>query len=189
MLRLALALCLGCSAPAVQSGDLVFHRSRSPQSAVIAEVTRSPWTHVGVVLERGGEPWVLEAAGPVRLTRLDRWRARGEGGRTLVRRLPRALSAGELAALRREGERYLGRPYDARFEWSDRRMYCSELVWKVYERALGVRLTEPERWSALALTPRARALARRRLGRLPRPSEVVVTPAALATSPALVTVR
>src|SRR5437867_163185 len=27
-------------------------------------------------------------------------------------------------------------PYDLTFEWSDDKIYCSELVWKVYERAL-----------------------------------------------------
>src|SRR5690606_11723488 len=126
---------------------------------------------------------------PVRWTRFDRWRARGVGGRYVVRRPREPLSRAELRALRREGERHLGRPYDARFEWSDRRMYCSELVWKMYERALAVRLVEPQRWSELPLTPRALALARRRLGRAPPAHARVVTPAALLGSPALVAVE
>jgi hypothetical protein len=187
MLQIAMVLCIGCTAaPAVAPGDLVFQTSRSSQSAIIAEVTRSPWTHVGVVFERRGQPWVLEAVEPVRWTRFDRWRERGEGGRYIVRRLPRPLTEDELRALRREGVRLLGRRYDARFEWSDRRMYCSELVWKIFERALDVRLTEPQRWSELPLSPRARALARRRLGRMPR--GIVVTPTALVDSPRLATV-
>jgi len=188
VLHTVLALCLaGCAAaPPVQSGDLVFQTSRSNQSEIIAEVTGSPWTHVGVVFERRGGPWVLEAVQPVRWTRFDRWRARGEGGRYTVRRLRRPLSARELRALRIEGERFLGRRYDARFEWSDRRMYCSELVWKMFARALRIELTEPQRWSDLSLSPRALALARRRLGRPPR--GVVVTPAALAGSERLAVV-
>jgi hypothetical protein len=188
MHRVALffALSIGCGARAedVRPGDLVFHTSHSAQSAIIAQVTRSPWTHVGLVFERdGGELWVLEAVEPVRWTRLEDWIDRGDG--LAVRRLREPLTSTQLRALEREGARYLGRRYDARFEWSDRRMYCSELVWKVFERALGVRLSEPQRWRDLNLPPRARALARRRLGRLPPPSARIVTPVALADSPLL----
>lgn len=64
-------------------------------------------------------------------------------------------------------------------------MYCSELVWKMYAGALGIELVTPSRWSDLDLGPRAIALARRRLGRPPRPGAKVVTPAALLASPYL----
>lgn len=172
----------------LRPGDLVFQTSRSRQSRVIRQVTGSPWTHVGVVLPRDGALWVLEAVSPVRWTPLEAWRRRGVGHRIIARRLPRALTPREIEALRREGERLLGRPYDARFEWGDARLYCSELVWMVYERALGERLSVPQRWRELRLGRRARRLARRRLGRLPPPDAVVVTPAALARSPRLVAV-
>lgn len=188
---MAVALLAGCSALAsadvpVRPGDLVFHESRSSQGAIIAEVTESRWTHVGIVFERRGRPWVLEAVEPVRWTRFDRWRARAVDGRYIVRRPREPLSEAQLRALSREGARYLGRHYDARFEWSDRRLYCSELVWKAYERALGLRLTEPQRFSELRLSARAMALARRRLGRMPHADEPIVTPAALVDSPHLV---
>lgn len=203
VLALALLWPVGAHAQ-LRAGDLVFQTSRSAQGRVIREVTGSPWSHVGIVLPRhqelgdgepgdgelgDGELWVLEAVSPVRWTRLDRWRRRGVGGRVAVRRLRRALTEEEIAALRREGERLIGRPYDARFEWGDTRLYCSELVWLLYERALGEQLTTPERWRDLRLTPRARRLARRRLGRLPPPGGLVVTPAALARSPRLAEVR
>ncbi|MCB9662018.1 MAG: YiiX/YebB-like N1pC/P60 family cysteine hydrolase [Polyangiales bacterium] len=175
--------------PAVQAGDLVFHRSHSRQSRVIAEVTGSPLTHVGVVLPHGGELAVLEASGPVSWTPLDEFVDRGEGGQVEVRRFADTLSVEDVAALVREGERLLGTPYDARFEWGPRRIYCSELVFLVVERALDVQLVVPQRFGELTLTPAARRLAQRRLGRLPRPNERVVTPAALAASELLWTPR
>lgn len=189
-MRLFLVLfALGCSSPAraePRPGDLVFQESRSAQSAIIREVTGSRWTHVGVVFERGGQLQVLEAVSPVRWTPFDRWRARGIGGDYTIRRPRRPLTPPELARLRRAGEGHLGRAYDTRFEWSDRRMYCSELAWKMYARALGIELVTPQRWSELELSPRAGSLARRRLGRLPPPGARVVTPAALLDSPYLV---
>lgn len=166
----------------LQAGDLVFHRSRSAQSRVIAEVTGSPLTHVGLVLPRGGELAVLEASGPVSWTPLHEFLARGEGGRFEVRRYADTLSREDVEALVREGDQLVGRPYDARFEWGARRVYCSELVFLVYERALDVELVVPQRFGELALTPAARRLAQRRMGRLPRPDERVVTPAGLAAS-------
>jgi hypothetical protein len=33
---------------------------------------------------------------------------------------------------------YEGRPYDSAFNWSDEKLYCSEVVWKVYHQGAGV---------------------------------------------------
>lgn len=172
----------GQSEEAVQAGDVVFHRSRSAQSRVIEEVTGSPWTHVGVVFEREGALWVLEAVQPVKWTLLTEWVRRGRASELAIRRPREALSADALDALRRSGERFLGRPYDARFEWDERRIYCSELVWLMFEDALGLRLSEPQRWRELTFSRAARRLARRRLGRLPPPESLIVTPVALFES-------
>jgi len=35
---------------------------------------------------------------------------------------------------------FLGKPYDPYSEWTDDQMYCSELVWKVFDRGLGVHI-------------------------------------------------
>lgn len=185
LVLLTCASALACAPdPAVElrAGDLVFHRSRSAQSQVIAAVTGSPLTHVGIVLPHEGRLAVLEASGPVGWTSVPAFVARGEHGRYTLRRPRDTLSADDVAALVREGQRLLGTRYDARFEWGPRRVYCSELVYLLYERALDLPLVTPQRFAELSLTPAAQRLARRRLGRMPRPDERVVTPAALAAS-------
>jgi hypothetical protein len=48
------------------------------------------------------------------------------------------LPAAEI--LRQAARGFGGKPYDLTFEWSDDRIYCSELVWKIYERGLGIRI-------------------------------------------------
>ncbi|MFK7988939.1 MAG: YiiX/YebB-like N1pC/P60 family cysteine hydrolase [Sandaracinaceae bacterium] len=173
--------------PAIRAGDVVFQDSGSAQGRVIREVTGSAWSHVGLVLPHRGSLHVLEAISPVSWTPLATWldRARGE---VLVRRLPTSPSEDQVARMVEVGAAWVGRPYDARFEWGDARLYCSELVFLVFERALGLRLAEPQRWRELDLGARGRALARRRIGRLPPADGPLVTPEALASSPELISV-
>ncbi|MBI3132109.1 MAG: YiiX family permuted papain-like enzyme [Acidobacteria bacterium] len=143
-----LALLLGLVATAWggepwREGDLLFQTSRSSQSAAVQAATHSKWSHMGVLFRIRGRWMVLEAVQPVKYTPLEPWIRRGEGGHVEAKRVKagvRRLSAGDLAKVRHEGERFLGRPYDLTFEWDDRRIYCSELVWKTYERALGLKL-------------------------------------------------
>lgn len=176
---------------ALREGDLIFHESTSLQAAAIREATGSRFTHVGLVFRRRGTWQVLEAVGPVRYTRLDRFVARGRGGDIAVRRLRDADSVFDesaIARLRASAETFVGRPYDRRFEMGDGAIYCSELVHKAYERGLGIGLGRLQTWDELALDGRAtRSLVRRRLrGR--SPSGVVITPAALLDAPEVVAV-
>ena len=112
-------------------GDIILQRSRSQQSVALRAATGSPWTHVGLVFEHKGQWQVLEAVQPVRWTPLQRWVDRGKDGEVVVMRYPGAFDADALQAA---GESYLGLPYDTLFQWSDERIYCSELVYKAWEK-------------------------------------------------------
>ena len=83
-----------------------------------------------------------------------------------------------------------GRPYDLYFEWSDGRIYCSELVWKTYQRALGVELGKLQKLREFDLTDAAvRAKMRQRYGSDVPLDEPVISPGAQFDSPALETVE
>lgn len=176
----------------LRDGDLVFQDSQSSQSRAIQLATHSPYCHVGMVIHRNGKPWVIEAVQPVVETPLADWARRGKDGRYAVRRLGsanRTLTPEEVAKLRLEANRFLGREYDWAFGWSDDRIYCSELVWKVYERALGIRLCEPTRLGSFDLThPAVQAKLRERYGDRVPLEEPVVAPGQLFESRLLVTV-
>ena len=53
---------------------------------------------------------------------------------------PDTLSPSQLKRLKDEGLKFKGKPYDQYFGWSDEKIYCSELVWKMYKSALGMEL-------------------------------------------------
>ncbi|HEY0660975.1 MAG TPA: YiiX family permuted papain-like enzyme [Lysobacter sp.] len=190
----ALILCWPGSAPCagrsqLRDGDIIFHTSRSSQSLAIQHATGSRYSHMGVIVHRDGAPYVFEAISRVSYTPLRRWIERGADGHYVVRRLRKPLSPPQATALRRSMAAFQGKPYDLTFEWSDTRIYCSELVWKLYRRALGIRIGELQRLRDFRLDdPEVRAKLQQRYGRHVPLQEPVISPAAMFDSPLLVTV-
>ncbi|MCB1056838.1 MAG: YiiX family permuted papain-like enzyme [Acidobacteria bacterium] len=175
-----------------RDGDIVFHTSRSAQSLAIQKATGSRYSHMGVVYIQDGQPLVYEAVEPVKLTPLDEWTRRGESGHFVVKRLRDADTVLTEAALERMlqvGEAFDGKHYDLYFEWSDDRIYCSELVWKIFDRALGIDLGELETIRDFDLSdPIVRAKVQERWGGPPPDNETVISPVAIFDSDRLVTV-
>lgn len=178
--------------PAMRDGDIIFHTSRSAQSTAIQRATRSRYSHMGMILHRDGTPFVFEAVSTVKFTPLAQWIARGDRGHYVVKRLGDAdtrLDESGAARLRAYATALAGRPYDLTFEWSDTRIYCSELVWKAYERAVGVRLGETQQLGDFDLRdPVVAAKLRERYGTKVPLRETVISPQAMFDSPLLVTV-
>lgn len=194
LLALHLSACgVAFAAGEVRDGDIVFQTSKSAQSVAIQRATSSPYSHMGLVLFRGGKPFVFEASATVRFTPLRAWIERGEGHRYLVKRLRGADSrltsdvVKEMHAIARKLE---GKKYDLTFEWSDDRMYCSELVWKIYQRALGLELGSLQKLREFRLDdPVVKAKLRERYGANVPLDEAVISPAAMFDSAELETVE
>jgi len=191
LLALLLALCAGSTyaASSLRDGDLIFHTSRSAQSAAIQRATHSPYSHMGVVLYRDGKPYVFEAIATVRYTPLATWIARGDGGRYAVRRLQRPLLPAEVKKLHEAAKAYEGKPYDLYFEWTDARIYCSELVWKMYRDATGLEIGALQELREADLSdPAVKAKMRERYGKNIPLDERMISPASMYESRLLVEV-
>lgn len=175
----------------LRDGDIVFQYSGSVQCAAIAQATHSPYTHCGVVFIEDGEPVVWEAIGPVLKTPYREWADHGVNHHVVIKRLKDAspLTPEHIAAMRREGEKEMGRPYDIRFNMDDERIYCSELVWKVYERGAGLRVGAIERFGDMDFSgAEARRVLKERFGDAFPADQEVITPASLFRSALLYTV-
>ncbi|TNE91109.1 MAG: hypothetical protein EP330_06585 [Deltaproteobacteria bacterium] len=134
-----LALAHATPLTGLQTGDVLFQESRSAQASAIRAATGSRYTHVAVVIDDG---WVLEAVQPVKRTAVDAWVARGVDGHFVAHRPVIPLSSDEQARLRDVGATYIGRDYDAAFSWDDGKLYCSELVYKLFLEATGREIGE-----------------------------------------------
>ena len=120
----------------VREGDVIFQTSKSQQSPLIQIGTRSKITHCGIIVMRGGKPYVLETLKTLVLTPLDKFIARGEDGKYWIKRSSRENIKIKYA-------KYLGKPYDLSFKFDNGRFYCSELVYDIYQKQLGIQLAEP----------------------------------------------
>jgi hypothetical protein len=174
----------------VRDGDIIFQTSQSEQSQAIQIATHSPFSHMGLVLFKDGRPFVLEAVSPsVRFTPLREWIARGEKARFVVKRLRDASVLADPngpSSLMKAASEFSGKPYDPYFEWSDDRIYCSELVWKAYERGLGVHLGLLLPLVSFDLTsPVVKAKLAERYGDKVPLDERVISPASIFNSPLL----
>lgn len=189
---LALVACSSEVEYVPQNGDIVFQTSRSSQSQAIQLATQSPYSHMGIVYLQSGEPYVFEAVQPVKLTPLAEWVARGEGGHFVAKRLKEAesiLSSAVLQEMQRVGEDFVGKDYDLYFEWSDERIYCSELVWKIFKLGAGVEIGAMSQLGSFDLShPVVKAkVAERYRDNLPL-EEPVISPVAMFVSPLLETI-
>ena len=121
----------------VREGDVIFQTSQSQQSPLIKIGTRSTITHCGVIVMRNGKPFVLETLKTLQLTPLDKFVARGKGGKYWLKRPDKD-------DIRIKYANYLGKPYDLAFKFDNGKFYCSELIYDIYKHQLGIELCEPK---------------------------------------------
>lgn len=141
---------------------------------------------MGLVLPHDGELMVIEAVEPVRWTTWEAWRAGGTPETVEVRRLTGALSADEVSKMTRVAEGLVGKHYDAAFSWTDDQMYCSELVYKIFDRGAALEIGRLRKLRDFNLThPVVIKTLRERYGTAVPLGETVIAPSDLAADPRL----
>ena len=177
----------------LREGDLIFQTSLSRQSQAIQLATKSRYSHCGLIYKDGKDYYVFEAVQPVKRTPLDKWIARGKDGKYVIKRLKNAdqvLTPATLAKMKQIGDKFKGKNYDLTFEWSDNKIYCSELIWKIYQRATGLEIGKLEKLSDFDLTNEAvKQKMKERYGDKIPMNEIVISPVAIFDSELLKIVK
>lgn len=187
-LLVAVLVFTGCSSQNFKDGDIIFHTSKSNQSKMIQLVTGSNLTHCGIIFHKDGKAYVYEAVNPVKVTSLSKWIARGVDGKYKVVRLKYNLQDNHKKTMVSYAKAQMGKSYDMKFQWSDSKMYCSELVWKIYS-STGYTLSDPKSFSDYDLSADVvRSEIKKRYGTTINPSEKIVSPVDLYNSPIVRTV-
>jgi len=190
LLILSSVLPFACSeAVEIRDGDIIFHRSQSRQAKAIAAATKSDYTHMGIIFFSNNKPFVYEAIQPVTRTPLNLWIERGVGKHYVIKRLKDSDRV-DFSKVKNEVQQLMGRDYDWLFEWSDGKVYCSELVWKAYERGANIKIGSLKRLEQFDLTsPLVRQIMAERYGsKIPLDMEVI-PPSDIFDSDKLVTIQ
>jgi len=167
-----------------QVGDLVFQSSPLHDLTIaIQGATRSPLSHCGIVALNSGRWVVVEAIATVRETELGIWFRRGRGRKVAVYRLADEWMP-HVPAIIAAAREFRGRPYDTRYRMDDEAIYCSELVYKAFERATGSTLGTLVPLGDLDWKP-FEATIRKYEGGAPPLDRLMITPRDLASAPEL----
>jgi hypothetical protein len=164
-----------------QAGDIVFQSfPHSPLTDMIEGITQSGYSHCGIVAQEKGQWNVIEAVGPVREIPLDQWIRQGrEGGFAAYRLKP--AHANDIAVFVHAAKAYMGRPYDIRYEMDDAKIYCSELVFKAFRKAVHQDLGHLVKLRELNWKPYSALIEEIEGGPLPLDREII-TPRSIATA-------
>ncbi|KAF2334540.1 YiiX family permuted papain-like enzyme [Flavobacterium nitrogenifigens] len=174
-----------------KDGDLIFQTSESKQCEAVRIATNSKFSHCGIIYDINGNWFVFEAVQPVKLTPLEDWIKHGKDSKYLVKRLKddSVLNPEVLQKMKDYSQQFDGKEYDAYFEWTDNRIYCSELIWKIYKNAAGIELSKLRELKDFNLQdPRVQKILKERYGNDIPLEEKVVTPSDIAESNILKTV-
>jgi Permuted papain-like amidase enzyme, YaeF/YiiX, C92 family len=176
----------------LKDGDIIFQSSTTGQSKAIQLATNSIYSHCGIVFLNEGIPYVLEAVQPVKLTILSDWKTYGDDEKYYVKRLidQTKLTTAVIAKMKEKGMAWMGKDYDIYFNWSDKEIYCSELVYKIYDDALGIKLGKIKVLKDYDLShPIVKKIMKDRYGDDVPEDEPMISPGAIYESELLETVK
>jgi hypothetical protein len=173
----------------LKTGDIVFQTTESSQCKAVQLATHSIYSHCGMIYIINNKTYVYEAVGPVKLTPYEEWVQHGKGSKLVVKRLKNILPEESISKMKTVADKYKGKEYDFVFEWSDERIYCSELVYKIYMEGAGIAVGKVERLKDFDLShPAVKEKLKERYGDKIPYEEMVVSPAGIFNSELLYTV-
>lgn len=125
------------------SGDLIFISNPNVPDKLMQAITKTKFSHVGIVVKEKGRPMVYYTANVVKKVTVPEFLALSVNGKYEVMRIKDTIMiAGLNNFFVEEAKKLLGNAYDTKFSWLDKEMYNTELVWKIYKRATQIELCE-----------------------------------------------
>ena len=124
-----------------KSGDLIFLSNPIHPDKLLQAITKTKFSHVGIVVKEKGKLSVYYAGATVKSLSIPAFLALSVNGKFEVMRYKDTLLLSGLnEAFIFESKKLLGSPYDFKYSWLDKEIYNTELVWKIYKRAANIEL-------------------------------------------------
>ena len=171
-----------------KDGDIIFQTSESSQSNAIKLATNSDITHCGIIFKKDKQTYVIEAVQPVKITRIYKWIANGKKNKYVVKRFEN-LKKSQTQNMKDYGINLIGKDYDLHFGWDNKKIYCSELVWKIYKNGANIELCKLKKLKDFNLSnENVKKVLKQRYGNNIPLNENVVSPSQIHDSKLLKTI-
>ncbi len=175
----------------LKDGDLIFQVNIAGQGKAIQLATHSEYTHIGILFREGDQWMVYEAVEPVQKTALNAFVQHGDNGKVVIKRLSNAdslLTDSNILTMKNYVQLQLNKQYDIYFGWNDDVLYCSELVWKCYNK-IGLNIGPLKQLKTFDLTsPIVKDIMAKRYGTKIPYEESVISPGDIFDKAELITV-
>jgi uncharacterized protein YycO len=175
-----------------KDGDIIFQTSQSEQCEAVRIATNSKFSHCGIIFIENDKTYVYEAVQPVKVTLLEDWIEHGKDNKYVVKRIKNSeqiLTTNSLQKMKKYATTQINKDYDVYFIWSDKKIYCSELVWKIYKEGASIEICNLQKLKEFNLIdPKVKAILKERYGNTIPYEELVVAPSQIEKSPKLITI-
>jgi hypothetical protein len=168
-----------------KNGDIIFIVNPSGQGKAIQLATKSKFTHVGIIFIENGKPMVYHAVEPVSKNTVDEFIGMSVNGKYEIKRLKdqTLLTQDIINTMLNTARADLGKHYDLAFSWDDKELYCSEFVWKLYNKSLNITIGQLRPLRDFDLShPIVKAKLEERYGRSIPLDEKMISPGDMFTS-------
>jgi hypothetical protein len=156
-----------------REGDLIFQSlPRNPLVDAIEGSSGSPFSHCGILHRTGNEWVVIESIGTVTETPLETWINRGRNEDYAVFRLTGSYRE-KIPSFIEEAKGYKGLPYDIHYDMDDKAIYCSELIYKAFQKAAGENMGKLQKLGELHWQPHVAVIKQIEGGNVPLEREMI----------------
>lgn len=123
----------------LRTGDLLFQKVNKNDSLT----SDTAYNNIGIAFTDGDNYALLETSDQVQYVSIRQWVENGNNNDYVAKRLRNAdslLTSSGIQSLRKEARNNIMKKYDNSNDWSDDKMYNSELVWKMYKQTFNIEL-------------------------------------------------
>ncbi|MEO8760200.1 MAG: YiiX family permuted papain-like enzyme [Bacteroidia bacterium] len=176
----------------LKTGDIIFISNSGGQGKAIQLATKSKYTHVGIIFIENGVVYVYHAVEPVTKSTFKDFLKYSADNKYVVKRLKNQtiLTDKTNAQMRAMATSLLNKHYDIYFDWKDNEWYCSEFVWKLYNRNYKIEIGALRPMKDFDLSSKeVQAIMKKRYGTKIPYDEPMISPEDMFNSPLLEEVK
>jgi hypothetical protein len=139
------------------NGDVVFIKNTSLKSGNLIPNGKTKYNYVGVIFIEEGIPMVYHAMEPISKTPIETFLNMSESRDFKIKRLneQHLLNKEVVETMHTFAKAKLNSHYDGRLSLNNDELYNAEFVYKMYQQALGIKLSEPKALNNLKNDPLA----------------------------------